>query len=407
MINHHGRTQHLFTSESVTAGHPDKVADAISDAVLDSLIKHDPHVRCACETLVTTGLIVLAGEVTVHTPKAAAALAQVEDTAREAVRDIGYTDAARGFDYRSCAVIRTLHAQSVDINRGVDRRQQAEQGAGDQGIMFGFACDETSTLMPMPIFLAHRLTARLTEARQTGELPWLAPDGKSQVTVQYEDNQPVRVHTVVISTQHDESVIDAKTDTMSAKARKQIIDKIIKPVITAECPHLWNSKIIFHINPTGRFLIGGPHGDSGLTGRKIIVDTYGGRGCHGGGAFSGKDPSKVDRSASYMARHIAKNVVKAKLARTCEVQLGYAIGVADPVSVLVDTGGTSVIDEEIIEKAIRDTFPLRPADIIKHLNLLRPIYRETVANGAFGRKSRNFTWERTDHVDDLKKACKG
>ncbi len=407
MINHHGRTQHLFTSESVTAGHPDKVADAISDAVLDSLIQHDPHVRCACETLVTTGLIVLAGEVTVHTPKAAAALAQVEDTAREAVRDIGYTDAARGFDYRSCAVIRTLHAQSVDINRGVDRRRQAEQGAGDQGIMFGFACDETSTLMPMPIFLAHRLTARLTEARQTGELPWLAPDGKSQVTVQYEDNQPVRVHTVVISTQHDESVIDAKTDTMSAKARKQIIDKIIKPVITAECPHLWNSKIIFHINPTGRFLIGGPHGDSGLTGRKIIVDTYGGRGCHGGGAFSGKDPSKVDRSASYMARHIAKNVVKAKLARTCEVQLGYAIGVADPVSVLVDTGGTSVIDEEIIEKAIRDTFPLRPADIIKHLNLLRPIYRETVANGAFGRKSRNFTWERTDHVDDLKKACKG
>jgi len=407
MIRHNARTTHLFTSESVTAGHPDKVADAISDAILDSLIKHDPLVRCACETLVTTGLIVLAGEVTVHTAAAADALANVEQTARETVRDIGYDDSARGFDYRSCAVIRTLHAQSVDINQGVDRRNQGEQGAGDQGIMFGFACDETSALMPMPIYLAHRLTERLTEARETGEVRWLAPDGKSQVTVRYVDNEPVALHTVVISTQHDECVINPKTGNMSDKARREIIAKIIKPVIMDERPALWNRNIIFHINPTGRFVIGGPHGDSGLTGRKIIVDTYGGRGCHGGGAFSGKDPSKVDRSASYMARHIAKNVVAAKLARTCEVQLGYAIGVADPVSVLVDTGATATVDEEIIEEAIRDIFPLRPAEIIKHLDLLRPIYRETVANGHFGRKSRNFTWERTDHVAQLKKACKG
>jgi len=406
MICHNGRTHHMFTSESVTAGHPDKVADAISDAILDSLIKHDPYVRCACETLVTTGLIVLAGEVTVHTPKAADALAHAEQTARDTVRRIGYTDSARGFDYRSCAVIRTLHAQSVDINQGVDRRKRDEQGAGDQGIMFGFACDETSTLMPLPIFLAHRFTQRLTEARESGELPWLAPDGKSQVTIEYADNEPQAVHTVVISTQHDESVVSPKTGNMSTKARKEIIEKIVKPVVMAECPHLWNRKIIFHINPTGRFLIGGPHGDSGLTGRKIIVDTYGGRGCHGGGAFSGKDPSKVDRSASYMARHIAKNVVAAKLARTCEVQLGYAIGVPDPVSVLVDTGGTSIVPEETIEDAIREVFPLRPSRIIEHLNLLRPIYLSTVANGHFGRPGRNFTWERTDHVADLRKACK-
>ncbi len=405
MISHSGRTQHLFTSESVTAGHPDKVADAISDAVLDSLIKHDPRVRCACETLVTTGLIVVAGEVTVHNSKAVAALTKVDETAREAVRAIGYDDPTTGFDYRSCAVVRALHAQSVDINQGVDRKTTTQQGAGDQGIMFGFACDETSVLMPLPIYLAHRMTERLSEARETGEMPWLRPDGKSQVTIEYRDNVPVRVHTAVISTQHTEDVVDAKTGDMTDKARKEIIKRIIKPVVMAECPKLWNSKIIFHINPTGRFVIGGPHGDSGVTGRKIIVDTYGGRGCHGGGAFSGKDPSKVDRSASYMARHIAKNVVKAKLASTCEVQLGYAIGVPDPVSVLIDTDHTSVVDEEVIEDAIRDIFPLRPADIIKHLNLLRPIYGATVANGHFGRKNRNFTWEQTDHVAELKKAC--
>ena len=405
MIHSNGRLRHLFTSESVTAGHPDKVADAISDAVLDSLIAHDPDVRCACETLVTTGLIVLAGEVTVHNQLAKDALANVEDTARNVVKQIGYGDSSTGFDYRSCAVIRTIHAQSVDINQGVDRKKKAEQGAGDQGIMFGFACNETSALMPMPIFLAHRLTERLTEAREQAIVKWLRPDGKSQVTIEYRNDTPVRVHTVVLSTQHTEAALDPRTGNMSEKARNEIIAKIIKPVIMAECPSLWNNKIIFHINPTGRFLIGGPHGDSGLTGRKIIVDTYGGRGAHGGGAFSGKDPSKVDRSASYMARHIAKNVVKAKLATTCEIQLGYAIGVCDPVSVLIDTGGTSVVPEETIEKAVREVFPLRPAEIITHLNLLRPIYSATVANGHFGRQDRRFVWEQTDHVEELRKAC--
>ncbi len=402
-MRQNNRAAHLFTSESVTAGHPDKVADAISDAVLDSLIAHDPHVRCACETLVTTGLIVLAGEVTVHTPEALKALAGVEETARQTVREIGYDDPTAGFDYRSCAVMRTLHGQSDDINRGVDRANQAEQGAGDQGIMFGFACDETDQMMPMPIFLAHRLTERLTEARQTGELPWLRPDGKSQVTVEYANGRPVRVHTVVLSTQHSEEAIDPNTDTMSLDARQALIDTVIRPVIEAQGPGMWHDDIIFHINPTGRFVIGGPHGDSGLTGRKIIVDTYGGRGCHGGGAFSGKDPSKVDRSASYMARYIAKNIVAAGLARTAEVQLGYAIGVADPVSVLVDTFGTSVCPEETIEAAVRDIFPLRPAAIIKHLDLLRPIYRSTAANGHFGRGE--FPWEQTDKSDALRKAC--
>ena len=406
MIDQRPRATHLFTSESVTAGHPDKVADAISDGVLDSLIQHDPHVRCACETLVTTGLIVLAGEVTVHTCQAAEAFARVEDTAREVVRRIGYDDPDVGFDYRSCAVIRTLHGQSADINRGVDRKKRAEQGAGDQGIMFGFACTETSQLMPMPIYLAHRLTERLTAARQSGEVKWLRPDGKSQVTIEYIQNEPARVHTVVLSTQHTEAAVDRKTGNMSDRARHEIIQKIIKPVIVAECPGLWHRDIVFHINPTGRFVIGGPHGDSGLTGRKIIVDTYGGRGCHGGGAFSGKDPSKVDRSASYMARYIAKNIVKARLARTAEVQLGYAIGVADPVSVLVNTGGTSVLDEDRIEKAVRQVFPLRPWEIIDHLNLLRPIYGKTSANGHFGRTDPAFTWEKTDLVDKLRKVCR-
>ncbi len=405
MISHAGRTRHMFTSESVTAGHPDKVADAISDALVDSLIRHDPKVRCAFETLVTSGLIVLAGEVTVHNRKAADALAQAEHTARQTVKAIGYDDPMTGFDYRSCAVIRTLHTQSADISQGVDRQTPTQQGAGDQGIMFGFACDETAALMPLPIYLAHRLTERLAEARETGEITWLRPDGKSQVTIEYADNTPARVHTVVISTQHTEEAIDPGTGDMSGKARREIVKKIIKPIVMAECPDLWNRKIIFHINPTGRFLIGGPHGDTGLTGRKIIVDTYGGRGCHGGGAFSGKDPSKVDRSASYMARHIAKNVVKAKLAGTCEVQLGYAIGIPEPVSVLVDTGGTCIVAEETLETAIRKIFPLHPAGIIEQLNLLRPIYAKTAANGHFGRKDRAFTWERTPHVAELRKAC--
>ena len=406
MISHSERARHLFTSESVTAGHPDKVADAISDSILDSLIVHDPKVRCASETLVTTGLIVLSGEVTVHNAKAADALAKVDQTARETVKSIGYDDPATGFDYRSCAVVRTLHAQSVDINQGVDRGKASQQGAGDQGIMFGFACDETSMLMPMPVFLAHRLTERLAEARQSGEVPWLRPDGKSQVTIEYTNNTPVRVHTVVVSTQHTEQAISPRTGNMSRKAKQEIVNKIIKPVVMNQCPALWNNNIVFHVNPTGRFLIGGPHGDTGLTGRKIIVDTYGGRGCHGGGAFSGKDPSKVDRSASYMARHIAKNVVKAGLARACEIQLGYAIGVPDPISVLVDTHHAATADDNVIEKAIRDIFPLRPAEIIKYLNLLRPIYRETVANGHFGRKGKAFTWEKTNRAAALRRACK-
>jgi S-adenosylmethionine synthetase len=406
MIDRTQRASHLFTSESVTAGHPDKVADAISDGILDSLIRHDPHVRCACETLVTTGLIVLAGEITVHTPKAAAALAKVDETARDVVRKIGYDDPATGFDYRSCAVVRTLHGQSADINRGVDRKSRAEQGAGDQGIMFGFACDETSQLMPMPIYLAHRLTERMTQARENGDIKWLRPDGKSQVTVGYVQDEPARVHTVVLSTQHTEAALDPRTDAMSEKSRREIIEKIIKPVIVAECPGLWHNKIIFHINPTGRFVIGGPHGDSGLTGRKIIVDTYGGRGCHGGGAFSGKDPSKVDRSASYMCRYIAKNIVKARLARAVEVQVGYAIGIADPVSVMIQTGGSGIVDDERLEAVVRDVFPLRPAEIIDYLKLLRPIYGKTAANGHFGRKDPDFTWEKMDMVDKLRKACK-
>ncbi len=398
----------LFTSESVTKGHPDKVADQISDAVLDSLIAVDPNCRVACETLVTTGLVVLAGEVTVHTVEAERALLNVEDTAREVIRSIGYDDPLLGFDYRSCAVLRALHSQSADIAMGVDgaRKKKKKQGAGDQGLMFGFACDETCSFMPLPIHLSHQLTMRLTEARESGEIKWLRPDGKSQVTIEYDaDNGPLGVHTVVVSTQHDESAIDEKTGTMSEKARKTIIDKIIKPVIMAEAPSLWNNSMVFHVNPTGRFLIGGPYGDSGLTGRKIIVDTYGGRGSHGGGAFSGKDPSKVDRSASYMARHVAKNIVAAGLAKSCELQVSYAIGVAEPVSVLVDCEGTATAPQEKIVKAVRDLFPLTPGEIIEYLDLLRPIYRDTAHDGHFGRTGKNFTWERIDRVAELKKAC--
>ena len=393
--------KHLFTSESVSMGHPDKVADQVSDAILDSLLTADPMARVACETLVTTGLVVLAGEVTVHNQAAIEALNRAEDTAREAIREIGYDDPRTGFDYRSCAVLRALHSQSADISRGVTASDAHEQGAGDQGIMFGFACNETKSLMPLPIYLSHRLVEQQAKLRREGAIKWLRPDAKSQVTVEYLDGKPHRIHTVVLSTQHTEEAVDSKTDSFSDAARHAIIEKIIKPVIMAECPQLWNSQMIFHINPTGKFLIGGPHGDSGLTGRKIIVDTYGGRGCHGGGAFSGKDPSKVDRSASYMARYIAKNVVAAGLATACEVQLGYAIGVAEPVSVLVDTEGTSIIDEQIISDLVRKVFPLKPQSIIKHLNLLRPIYRETARHGHFGRELPQFTWEATDKADEL------
>ncbi len=403
-----GGNKHLFTSESVTKGHPDKLADQISDAVLDSLIACDPGARVACETLVTTGLVVIAGEVTVHNPKAERALLNVEETARRVIRSIGYDDPAIGFDYRSCSVLRSLHSQSPDISQGVTRGTGTDkaQGAGDQGLMFGFACDETKALMPMPIHLAHRLTERLSTAREEGIIKWLRPDGKSQVTVEYVDNVPTRIHTVVISTQHTEAAIEPRTGNMSKKAREAIIRKIIKPVMMAECPGLWDKRIKYHINPTGRFLVGGPYGDTGLTGRKIIVDTYGGRGAHGGGAFSGKDPSKVDRTASYMARYVAKNIVAAKLAGVCEVQLSYAIGVAKPTSILVDCEGTAVVPEKRIARAVMDLFPLTPREMIRKLNLLRPIYQETAHDGHFGRRGRGFTWEKTDMTAALRKACK-
>jgi S-adenosylmethionine synthetase len=352
--------------------------------------------------------VVIAGEVTVHNPKAERALLNVDETAREVIRSIGYDDSATGFDYRSCSVLRSLHSQSPDISQGVTRGTGTDkaQGAGDQGLMFGFACDETRALMPMPIHLAHRLTERLSTAREEGIIKWLRPDGKSQVTVEYVDNVPTRIHTVVISTQHTEAAIEPRTGNVSKKARETIIRKIIKPVMMAQCPKLWNNRIKFHINPTGRFLVGGPHGDTGLTGRKIIVDTYGGRGAHGGGAFSGKDPSKVDRTASYMARYVAKNIVAAKLAKVCEVQLSYAIGVSNPTSILLDCEGSAIVPESRIARAVMDLFPLTPREMIKKLNLLRPIYQETAHDGHFGRRGRGFTWEKTDMAAALRKACK-
>ncbi|MBN1553742.1 MAG: methionine adenosyltransferase [Phycisphaerae bacterium] len=400
--------KHLFTSESVTRGHPDKVADQISDAVLDALLAKDTKARVACETLVTTGLVVLSGEVTVHNEKAERELLRADEIARDTIREIGYTHPEIGFDYQSCGVVKALHSQSPDISQGVTEGEgeHKEQGAGDQGLMFGFACNETRAHMPLPIYLAHRMTERLAEVREEGILKWVLPDGKSQVTIEYLDNVPHRIHTVVISTQHTMAVVNPRTGNMTPKAKKLLIDKVVKPVVMAECPKLWNNRIKFHINPTGRFVVGGPNGDTGLTGRKIIVDTYGGRGSHGGGAFSGKDPSKVDRSASYMARHIAMNVVAAKLATACEVQLAYAIGVAEPISVLVDCEGTARVSEEKIAKAVQDVFPLTPKGIIKHLDLLRPIYKDTAHDGHFGRKGRNFTWEKADHVNELKKALK-
>jgi len=393
------RSNHLFTSESVTMGHPDKVADQISDAILDALLKEDPRSRVACETLVTTGQCVVAGEITTE------AYVDIIEIVRDTIKEIGYTHPDIGFDH-TCGVLSAIHRQSPDIARGVDHAEDndREQGAGDQGLMFGYATDETDELMPLPIHLAHRLVERLAMMRQTEKMPWLRPDGKSQVTVEYKDEQPVRVHTVVISTQHDESVIDKKKDAISEKAKREIIDNVIKPVIPKK---FWNDDIIFHINPTGKFVVGGPHGDTGLTGRKIIVDSYGGRGAHGGGAFSGKDPSKVDRSACYMGRYIAKNLVAAGLARSAEVQLAYAIGVANPVSVTVSTEGTSVIPEDKIAELIKEYFPLTPRGIIKHLDLLRPIYKETARHGHFGRPSTNghFTWEKTDKAEQLRKAA--
>ncbi|MBN1671327.1 MAG: methionine adenosyltransferase [Kiritimatiellae bacterium] len=383
------KPSYLFTSESVTEGHPDKIADGISDSILDAIMAKDKHCRVACETLVTTGLAVISGEVTTE------AAVNYADIAREKIKRIGYTDAAMGYAHDTCAVVVTLDRQSPDISQGVTAGQGLfkEQGAGDQGMMFGYACDETRELMPMPIMYAHRLTRALAKARRGGELPFLRPDGKSQVTVQYENGRPESVHTVVVSTQHDPSV-------PYKKLRSAVIDGVVRQVIPAK---LLRRHTRYLINPTGRFVVGGPQGDCGLTGRKIIVDTYGGTGRHGGGAFSGKDPSKVDRSAAYMARYIAKNIVAAKLARRCEVQLAYAIGYPDPVSVFVETFGTGKVDDARITKAVTRVFELKPAAIIRHLKLLRPIYEATSAYGHFGRSKKLdlFTWEKTDRTEAL------
>ena len=383
--------KYLFTSESVTMGHPDKVSDHISDAILDAMLAQDPKSRVACETLVTTGLVVVAGEITTE------AYVDIPAVVRNTIKKIGYDDPTIGFDGDDCAVIVSVDNQSPDISQGVTAGTglHKEQGAGDQGLMFGFACRETSSLMPMPIQLAHALTIRLEKARQRKILPWLRPDGKSQVTVEYENCKPSRIHTVVVSTQHAPSV-------PYKQLRKQIIDKIILPVLPNR---LVDKNIIYHINPTGRFVTGGPKGDCGLTGRKIIVDTYGGRGSHGGGAFSGKDPTKVDRTASYMARYIAKNIVAARLADACEVQLSYAIGVARPISVLVDTEGTAKISEQKISRIVTKLFPLTPREMIKYLKLARPIFAETSHGGHFGRNLPNFTWDKTDMVKKLRKAA--
>ena len=387
--------EYLFTSESVSEGHPDKMCDQISDGILDALLEQDPDSRVACETLVKTGMIVVAGEVTT---KAQTSYHFVMDVARQIVRDIGFIDSSLGFDADTCSVLTALSQQSEDIDQGVSEGKglHKEQGAGDQGMMFGFACDETKDYMPFPIYTAHRLVQEMATIRKRGELPFLRPDSKSQVTVEYQDGKPVRADTVLISTQHDP---DAAYDTI----KEAIVEEVVKRVIP---PEFLDQKTTFLVNPTGRFVNGGPYADCGLTGRKIIVDTYGGYGRHGGGAFSGKDPSKVDRSAAYMARYIAKNLVAADLAKRCEVQLAYAIGVAEPVGVYVDTFGTGVLPEERISAIVRQEFDLRPAAIIQTLDLKRPIYRETAAYGHFGRPAENgfFPWERIDRIEALKRA---
>jgi S-adenosylmethionine synthetase len=376
--------KYLFTSESVSSGHPDKLADQISDGILDAHLAQDPLSRVACETLVTTDFCALAGEIT------SKAKVDYEKVARDVIRQVGYTHDDIGFNADTCEVLIKLHSQSPDIAMGVDR-----DGAGDQGLMFGYACDETTELMPLPIALAHRILNRLTKARQTGEVNWLRPDSKSQVTVEYDGDRAVRIDTVVVSTQHAPNV-----------TQDQIRDYVVAKIITPELPkELVNGDIKYHINPTGQFIVGGPHGDSGLTGRKIIVDTYGGWGRHGGGAFSGKDPTKVDRSAAYMARHVAKNIVAANLAERCEVQLAYAIGVAEPVSVHVDTQGTGSVDDERLCEVVRQFFPLTPRGIINYLELRRPIYQKTAAGGHFGRNDPDFRWENTDKAAALAEAA--
>ena len=383
--------EYLFTSESVSEGHPDKVADQISDAILDAILAEDPHARVACETMVSTGLVVISGEITTK------AHVNYRELAQDTVRRIGYNDSDIGFDYKSCAVLTAINRQSPDIAQGVNEGEglDLDQGAGDQGLMFGYACDETPQLMPLPIYYAHRVMQRQSEVRKDGRLPWLRPDAKSQLTVRYVDGRPVEVDTVVVSTQHDPEVSHAQLS-------EAVIEEIIRPVLP---PELLTSRTRFLINPTGRFVIGGPHGDCGLTGRKIIVDTYGGAAHHGGGAFSGKDPSKVDRSAAYAGRHVAKNIVAAGLAGRCEVQVAYAIGVANPVSLMVDTFGTARIPEQRIIELIREHFDLRPKGIIVGLDLLRPIYGKTAAYGHFGRDEPEFTWEVTDRAEALRAAA--
>ncbi|MCH8019146.1 methionine adenosyltransferase [candidate division KSB1 bacterium] len=371
----------IFTSESVTEGHPDKLADQISDGVLDAILEEDPFGRVACETYVTTGMAMVGGEITTKT------YVEIPNLVRGIIKDIGYTDASFGFDYLTCAVLNTIQQQSPDIALGVDK-----DGAGDQGMMFGYASNETPELMPLPIMLAHKLCMRLAEVRKTGTLPYVRPDGKSQVSVRYEDGRPVKVDTVVISTQHDPDV-DQQT------IHNDIVTKVIKPIIPSD--FFDESSIIYHVNPTGRFVVGGPHGDTGLTGRKIIVDTYGGYGRHGGGSFSGKDPTKVDRSATYAARYIAKNIVAAGLADKCEIQLAYAIGVAAPVSICAESFGTGKIPDEEIANRVAKTFNLTPKGIIEMLDLRRPIYKKTAAYGHFGRDEDGFTWEKTDKAKDL------
>ena len=382
-------TDFLFTSESVTEGHPDKVADQISDAILDAIIAQDTNARVACETMVTTGMAIIAGEITtscyVHMPS----------IVRETIKEIGYNDSAMGFDWETCAVITSIDEQSSDIKQGVDEKQEHEQGAGDQGLMFGYACDETPELMPMPIIFAHRLTRRLAEVRKKKILDFLRPDGKSQVTIQYINGKPTRVDSVVIAAQHSDSI-------SYEKLREGIIEEVVFKVIPEE---LRDKKTKYYVNTTGRFVIGGPKADCGLTGRKIIVDTYGGVGSHGGGCFSGKDPTKMDRSASYMARHISKNVVAAGLAEKCEVQMAYSIGRAQPVSVMIDTSRTSKIPPDKIAKIINEHFDMRPKAIIKYLDLLKPIYKNTSCYGHFGRNEPGFTWENTHRAEELRKAA--
>jgi len=379
---------YIFTSESVTEGHPDKVCDHISDAILDEFLRQDPDSRVAVETLVSTDFVTVAGEVT------SKGKFDIEKVVRDTIAEIGYDNPALKFDAKTCQVIVRIDPQSPNISQGVTASEQKEQGAGDQGLMFGYATNETDEFMPLPITLAHKLTKKLADVRKSKELAWVRPDGKSQVSVTYVDDKPVRVETVVISTQHDPKI-------SSGEIRKQIIDKVIKPV----CGKWWHDDIVIHVNPTGKFEIGGPHGDAGLTGRKIIVDSYGGMGRHGGGAFSGKDPSKVDRSACYMCRYVAKNLVAAGLADRCEVQIAYAIGVCQPLSLMVNTFETNKIPEEKIEKILNSHFDMKPASIISHLDLKRPIYKKTAGYGHFGRNEPEFRWENTDKVEELRKAA--